>query len=128
MKHSRLSSPLSLLALALCLQAGMAAAQPGPGAGRCGPGAAASAAAGDCPARGPGAAHRMRHGPHDTAGWAMMTAAERQAHHDKMAGMKSHDECKAYMDAHHAQMQERAKAKGRNPPPQPRRDACAGLK
>jgi hypothetical protein len=123
------------LALAAPLLASLALAQPAPGAmamdGHCGPGAAASAASADCP-RGMhsrrGMHRMMRGGPDNTSGWPMMTAAERNAHHDKLRSFKSHDECKAYMDEHHAQMQERAQTAGRAVPAQPRRDVCAALK
>jgi hypothetical protein len=37
-------------------------------------------------------------------------------------------ECKAYMDKHHEQMATRMKERGGKLLPQPRRDACAGLK
>jgi hypothetical protein len=128
MNHFNVYGRRSLIALSFLTLAGVAAAQPGPMGGRCGPGTAASAAAGDCPGHQAGMHHRMRGGPDNTSGWPMMNAAERQAHHDKLAGMKSREECKTYMDAHHAQMQERAKAAGRKAPAMPRGDACAALK
>jgi hypothetical protein len=58
----------------------------------------------------------------------MMSSAERQAHHDRMVGFKSYEECRAYMDEHHKDMVARAKERGVKAPAAPRRDACAGLK
>ena len=106
----------------LATLAGTALAQgpasgPGPGAGgpRMGPGAG-------MPRGGP------RWGQDATPGWGMMSDAERKQHREKMQSMTSHEECKVYMEQHHQQMVERAKARGLNMPGQPRRDACAGLK
>jgi hypothetical protein len=80
------------------------------------------------PASAPHGAGGMGMGMHMDAqsmpGWSMMSRAERREHHRKMAGMKSMDECKAYMEQHHATMAERAKArhlKLHEPP----HDACA---
>jgi hypothetical protein len=67
-------------------------------------------------------------GSRDTSGWAMMDKDERSEHREKMRAMKSYDECKAYADAHHAKMMDRAKEKGRTMPSAPRRDACGWLK
>ena len=69
-----------------------------------------------------------RWGKDSTPGWAMMNDEERKQHREKMQSMKSHGECTAYMEQHHQQMMERAKAKGMNMPGKPRRDACAGMK
>ena len=114
----------------LATLAGTALAQgpasgPGPGAGgpRMGPGAGMGPGTG----MGPGAG-MPRWGQDATPGWGMMSDAERQQHREKMQSLKSHEECKAYMEQHHQQMVERAKAKGVSMPGQPRRDACAGLK
>jgi hypothetical protein len=70
----------------------------------------------------------MRMGPDNTSGWRMMSRAERNEHHKMMQSMKTHDECMAYMDKHHAQMMDRAKEKGRPMPAKPRQDGCAWLK
>lgn len=100
-------------------------AQPAAVGGRCGPGMAASGAAADCPAgRGAG----MRWGRSQTPGWAMMSESERSEHAARMRDFKSHDECKAYLEQHHAQMTARAKERGQSMPVRPRRDPCAGLK
>lgn len=58
----------------------------------------------------------------------MMTNQERQAHRDRMTAFKTYDECKAYVEQHHADMAARAKERGRPMPAQPRRAACAPLK
>ena len=38
-----------------------------------------------------------------------MSPSERDEHRQKMMGFKTYDECKAYIDEHHKQMDERAK-------------------
>lgn len=103
-------------AVVLAAAAASVLAQPGPAAS--GPGY--------------GPRHGMRGGPmagpRITPGWAMMTPEERNTHRDTLRNMKSYDECKAYMDQHHAQMVDRAKERGRNPPPAMRGDPCTWLK
>lgn len=100
----------------------------------CGPRPGASAPAAGCPdgrvgtggmrvGMGPGA----RWGRDYTPGWPLMTPAERQQHQDKLRTLKTHEECRAYIDQHHEQMAVRAKDKGQALPARPRRDACAGL-
>jgi hypothetical protein len=86
--------------------------------------------AASAPGMGPGAMgmRGMRMNADNTGGWQLMTRQERQAHHDKMMGMKTYEECHAYMEQHHAQMVDRAKERGRTVPANPRRDACAPLK
>ena len=112
--------------LAAALAASLAAvAQPGPGGG---------------PGRGPGGCPGGLYGTPaaggaapcwnaDTVpGWGMMSAGERQAHQDRMRGMKSRAECQAYMDSHHQQMQARAKERGQSMPgPGPQGRGCAYL-
>lgn len=115
---------IAALLLGICVPV---LAQPGPGSGRCGPGTAASGASVDCPA-GRGAGPGMRWGRNQTPGWAMMSEAERSEHAARMRDFKSHDECKTYLEQHHAQMTARAKERGQSMPARPRRDPCAGLK
>jgi hypothetical protein len=91
------------------------APSPGPGMGR-GPG------------MGMGTMHGWRMHRDNTPGWSLMTRAERQQHHDRVAQMKDHAECSTYMEQHHAAMVERAKARGVAMPARPRMDACAPLK
>jgi hypothetical protein len=91
-------------------------------------GAVQAQGAASAPGMGMGGMHGQRMNRDNTYGWSLMSRAERQAHHDKMVGMKTHEECRAYMDQHHAQMAERAKARGRAMPHEPRHDACAPLK
>lgn len=108
---------------ALALGCGLAAAQgasaptPGMGAGPMGPGKG----------MGGGPMHGWRMTHDNTPGWSLMTAAERQAHHDKMMSMTDHAACTAYMAQHQAQMAERAKQRGGAAPARPRHDACAPL-
>ncbi|MFM8901481.1 MAG: hypothetical protein ACKOF9_16275 [Burkholderiales bacterium] len=64
----------------------------------------------------------------NTPGWSMMNRSERAEHRNKMMGMKNYEECRAYIDQHHATMMERAKAKGLTPPAQPAHDPCLRLK
>jgi hypothetical protein len=75
-----------------------------------------------------GGMHGWRMNRDNTPGWSMMTRAERREHHDKMSAMTDHGACTAYMEKHHAQMSERAKARGRTVPAKPRHDACTPLK
>lgn len=58
-------------------------------------------------ARGPWTANKA-----NTRGWSLMTAEERAEHQAKMRGFKTYDECKAYQEEHHKQMEARAKEKG----------------
>jgi hypothetical protein len=110
------------LAAAMLLAAEVAPAQPGPGGGS---GAGASA-----PQGGPGGHGGMggRWSSDYTPGWSMMTPQERQEHQDRMRSMSTYADCKAYVDQHHQQMADRAKANAQSIPAQPHRDACAGLK
>jgi hypothetical protein len=63
---------------------------------------------------GGGMMHRgMKFGSNNTPGWSMMSRAEHKEHRDKMHGMKTYDECKAYHDEHMKQMEARAKEKGK---------------
>ncbi|BAN36887.1 hypothetical protein SCD_n03088 (plasmid) [Sulfuricella denitrificans skB26] len=68
---------------------------------------ATSLAAGSALARGPWAANKG-----NTVGWQVMTPAERAEHQTKMRSFKTYDECKAYQQEHHTQMEARAKEKG----------------
>lgn len=112
-----------LLPAALLLAADLSLAQPGPR----GPGPAASGASAPRMGMGRGMMGRGRFGPDNTPGWALMSPAERSAHRERMSGLKTEKDCRAYMDEHHRQMQERAKQKGGSVPARPRRDPCAGL-
>lgn len=107
-------SSTTLVAASLLAFAGLAPAQPGPPASA--PGAMMHG--GCC---GPG----WRAGPRNTSGWTMMSPAERDAHHERMRGMKSHEACRATMDQHHAEMSARAKERGAAMPVRARNDPCA---
>jgi hypothetical protein len=102
MNRTALGLLASLLAAPL-----IAAAQPG------GPG----------PGRGPG----PRWGQDFTPGWSMMTPDERAQHRDRVHSFKSYEECRAYLDEHHQQMLDRARAQNHAMPGRPMRDACEGL-
>ncbi len=132
MRDWALSAALALCAGTVLAQA---ASAPGPGMGGMGgmgqgmsgmgPGMGAGMGAGMGGMRGRQAAARA--GGDFTPGWAMMTKEERNEHRNQMRSMKTHDECRAYIDKHHEQMAARAKEKGQTLSG-PRRDACAGLK
>lgn len=51
-------------------------------------------------------------GKGNTRGWSLMTPEERTEHQNKMRSFKTYDECKAYQEEHHKQMEARAKEKG----------------
>jgi hypothetical protein len=89
--------------------------------------AAPALAQASAPGPGMGPMHGWRMNRDNTPGWSMMSREERMQHHGRMAAMKDHAECRAYMDQHHAAMAERAKSRGMAMPAQPRRDACAPL-
>jgi len=123
-----------LAGMASLLMAGVAVAQPGPGmggggmgGGGMGPGMMQSdrpCMKADGTAKtdmGPNCGWRMNR--RNTPGMGLMTPEERRAHRDKMRSMKTAEECQAYMTEHHAQMAERAKAKGITLPA-PRSNAC----
>lgn len=101
-------------------------AGPNAGPGSMGPGPVASAPG---MGMGPGGGHgAARWGSEFTPGWALMTEQERSEHRERMRSMKNYEECKAYQAQHHEQMAARAKERGGKVLPQPRRDACSGLK
>jgi hypothetical protein len=57
-----------------------------------------------------------------------LSDAERKEHHEHRQGFKTYEERKAYMDKHLEQMATRMQERGDKSLPQPRRDACVGLK
>ena len=83
---------------------------PGPGGGPAG--------------KGPG----WRFNSGNTSGWTLMTPEERTSHRNGMLALKTYDECKAYQDAHHKLMAERAKEKGTPIPAAPRQNMCDRMK
>ena len=112
------------MCIAALVGAGWVSAQPASGPG---PGAGPGPGYGGM---GPGRGGMMgpRYGAGVTPGWALMTPEERSAHQNEMRGMKTYDECRAYVDQQHQLMQGRAKERGVAVPATPRRDVCAGLK
>jgi len=105
--------------LGACLAAPVFA-QPGPGGG---PGMGPGGGPG---ARG-GGAMRFDFNKDNTAGWSLMNAEERRAHHDKMLAAKSYDECKAVQDEQHKLMEARAKEQGKSLR-QPKQNGCDRMK
>jgi hypothetical protein len=130
---------LTIGTLALAVAATLAMADPGgygygmgmgmgtgcaAGAGP-GPGAGAGCPGGYGPGAGAGPGYGMRGGGQ---GMALLTPEERTAHRDAMHSFKTVEECAAYMAQHQQLLQERAKAKGVEPPPGPRGNACERMK
>jgi hypothetical protein len=74
-------------------------------------------------ARGPWAANQG-----NTWGWQLMTPEERIEHQNKMRSFKTYEECKAYQEEHHKQMEARAKEKGVTLPPMGPRYGCDNMK
>jgi hypothetical protein len=74
-------------------------------------------------ARGPWTANQG-----NTWGWQLMTPEERIEHQNKMRSFKTYDECKAYQEEHHKQMEARAKEKGVTMPPMGPRYGCDNMK
>ena len=48
----------------------------------------------------------------NTAGWQLMTPAERTEHQTKMRSFTEYGACKEYVEEHHKKMEDRAKEKG----------------
>ncbi len=124
---------MMVLASLIGLPAGVALAQGGGGKGPgAGPGPMMGAGpASSAPGMGMGMGHgrgAAHWGSDYTPGWALMTEQERNEHRERMRSMKTYEECKTYQEQHHEQMAARAKERGGKALPQPRRDACRGLK
>ena len=64
----------------------------------------------------------------NTAGWQLMTPAERTEHQNKMRSFKTYDECTAYQDKHHKLMEARAKKKRVKLPAMGSRYGCDNMK
>ena len=64
----------------------------------------------------------------NTRGWQLMTPAERTEHQTKMRGFKTYDECSAYQEEHHKQMEVRAKEKGVTLPAMEPHYGCGNMK
>lgn len=74
-----------------------------------------------------GVGRHARWGSDYTPGWSMMSPEERRMHRERLASLRTYEECKAYMDKHREEMAERARLRGLPMPRPPRRDACASL-
>ena len=83
---------------------------------------AQTAPAGPGRGMGPGAGRDFTHG------WSMMSRAERDEHRKRMAEARTPEACHAARDEHRKQMEQRARERGMKSLPQPRRDACAGMR
>jgi hypothetical protein len=101
-------SHLTMIALLAGVVAAPSFAQPGPGMGG---------------GMGPGKGARFGFNQNNTAGWALMTPEERTANQQKMWSFKNYDECKAYQEQHHKDMEARAKEQGKTLAT-PRYNAC----
>jgi hypothetical protein len=62
----------------------------------------------------------------NTRGWQLMTPAERLDHQARIRGFATLEECRAYQQEHHRQMEARARQRGL-PLPGGRRDLCEHL-
>lgn len=70
---------------------------------------------------------RFRFGQDNVPGWALMTSAERAAHHQRLLSFRNLDECRSYIAEHRKKMEERAKERERTLPT-PRFDVCEQMK
>lgn len=66
--------------------------------------------------------------PAFTPGWSLMTPEERRAHWERIRSAATPEECERYMEEHHQQMVERAKARGETLPSRPRPGPCASMR
>lgn len=64
----------------------------------------------------------------NTFGWQLMTPEERIEHQTRMRSFKTYEECKAYQEQHHKQMEERAREKGVTLPPMGPGHGCDNMK
>ncbi len=64
---------------------------------------------------------------YNTPGWKLMTPDEQKTFRNTVHGFKSFDECQSFVDEHHKQMQDRAKASGQTISAEPQ-TVCNRLK
>jgi len=69
-----------------------------------------------------GTAHAgpWRADPDNSRGWELMSPAERIEHQRRLRSFTDYEACRAYQQAHHAQMEARAQAAGRSLRPRAR--------
>lgn len=69
-----------------------------------------------------GGAHAgpWRADPDNSRGWELMSPAERIEHQRRLRSFTDYEACRAYQQAHHAQMEARAQAAGRSLKPRAR--------
>jgi len=97
--------------------------------------AAVTPASGVSPAASQNRGPQHRRGPmHDwhgnmgnTPGWSWMTAEERSTYQRQMRQARTPEACHSLMEQHHAEMLERAKARGKSQPDAPPAETCAPL-
>jgi len=70
--------------------------------------------------------HQWRMMRSNTMGYGLMTPAERTEHRNHMLGIKTLDECRAYVAQHQALMQQRAATQGKTLP-MPHNDPCTQM-
>ena len=58
--------------------------------------------------------------PDNSRGWELMSPAERIEHQRRLRSFTDYEACRAYQQAHHAQMEARAQAAGRSLRPRAR--------
>jgi len=58
--------------------------------------------------------------PDNSRGWELMSPAERIEHQRRLRSFTDYEACRAYQQAHHAQMEARAQAAGRSLKPRAR--------
>jgi hypothetical protein len=109
--------------LALAQAGGGQGAGPGPGAGP-----STGMGMGNGMGRGMQAHRGMQFDDDNTPGWALMSEAEREAHRAAVTAFSDYDQCRTYVQRHHAEMMERARERGQTLAETPRRDACEALK
>lgn len=73
------------------------------------------------------AGSRFQFGQDNVPGWALMTSAERAAHHQRLVSCKRLDECQSYTGEHGKKMEVRVKERNRSLPT-PRFDVCEQMK
>ena len=67
-----------------------------------------------------GHAGPWRADPDNSRGWELMSPAERIEHQRRLRSFTDYEACRAYQQAHHAQMEARAQAAGRSLRPRAR--------
>ena len=77
--------------------------------------------------RADGTGRRFQFDRDNVPGWMLMSSAERTEHHQRLMQLKTLQECRIYMEAQRARMEERAAERDRTLRP-PRFDVCDQMK